>query len=304
MINDIDINTHEKIFMDYEYSLEYLRNLRAKNKPVNKLNQFHIYTDLLDLKELESIISFFATQDLKHSKLNLWSDFKLNKDIILTHLNEKFLNKINFLIYDPIVESKNTPLENFKYLTTNDNKHWFRSDIFRILILYKYGGVYVDSDIIFLNSFDLLNDTEFMYQWGGSKKNEIKSACATVMKMNKKSENAKILIKKLSSKKFARKGTTDLGQKLFKKTEFNKDFKILPSAFFDTEWNISLKDKNISKSIRKQWFREKIKEKNHLFVDAFTWHWHGSSNRNEIPITGSKFDLLKSINRKKLCLKK
>ena len=304
MINNLDINTHEKIYMDYEYSLKYLKNLRAEYKLVSKLNQFHIYTDLLDIKELESIISFFATQDLRYSKLNLWSDFKLNKDIILSHLNEKFVNEINFLIYDPIVESKNTPLENFKFLRTNDNKHWFRSDIFRILVLYKYGGVYVDSDIIFLNNFDLLNEIEFMYQWGGSTKKNIKSACATVMKMNKKSKNAEILIKKLNSIKFARKGTTDLGQKLFKKTVFNKDFKILPSAFFDTEWNVSLKDRDLSKKIRKCWFSEKIKEKKDLFIDAFTWHWHGSSNRNEIPIEGSKFDLLKSINRKKLCLKK
>ena len=59
-----------------------------------------------------------------------------------------------------MVESMNTPLENkFDLLNANDSLNWAAGDLFRILVLYNYGGVYVDFDVAFLRDF-----SQFLYQ--------------------------------------------------------------------------------------------------------------------------------------------
>ena len=44
-------------------------------------------------------------------------------------------------------------LEGIPHLKAMDGKHYLQSDLLRILVLYKYGGVWVDMDIIFLRDF-------------------------------------------------------------------------------------------------------------------------------------------------------
>lgn len=299
-LNEINIFDHENLFLDYRKSLNFLKQLKK-----NKINQskeiqyFHIYTDLKDDKEIESIRSFFATQNTDQCKLFLWSDILIDKKKLKSEIGE-LIDLITFKIYDPQLESKDTPLENFFYLNTKDDKHWFQSDIFRILILFKYGGFFIDSDIILLRCFSALYDLEFMYQWGGSNKENIFESCATVFKLKKNSVNADLIINKLSKVKFVRKGTTALGKNLFKKIKYHKNFQILPCAFFNIEWNIGLIDRQLTEDIKKTWFNNEISNYHFLFLDCFSWHWHGSSHRKEIAIPNSKFDKLKNINKLKI----
>jgi hypothetical protein len=65
-----------------------------------------------------------------------------------------------------------TPLEEWvKTLTAgsgfiSDHTHWIDSDLLRLLVLYQYGGIYVDADTLVLRSFAALSLHEFVYQWG------------------------------------------------------------------------------------------------------------------------------------------
>ena len=51
-------------------------------------------------------------------------------------------------------EAKGTIIEDeVQKLTSEDGKHYLQSDLLRLLALHKYGGVWVDMDIIFLRDF-------------------------------------------------------------------------------------------------------------------------------------------------------
>ena len=52
--------------------------------------------------------------------------------------------------------------------------------------------------------------------------------------------------------------------------------------------------------VEKAWFEDKLEDPANLFLDAFAWHWHNSSNKNKNIVEGSKFDLLDKLTDKKL----
>ena len=63
-------------------------------------------------------------------------------------------------IYNPIEEAKDTKLESrLDILNASDERNWAKGDLFRILILHKYGGVYVDFDVVFLRVFQSTTET-------------------------------------------------------------------------------------------------------------------------------------------------
>ena len=69
-------------------------------------------------------------------------------------------------VYDPAAEVRGTPLEHWPALYgQQDHRVWRDGDLFRILALHNYGGVYVDMDMVLLRSLGALLDQEFIYQW-------------------------------------------------------------------------------------------------------------------------------------------
>ena len=116
----------------------------------------------LGRKQLLCINSFLKTQNLEKTELWIWLDYEIdnreNIKLIPKH------NNIKIKIYNPSIESKNTPFENNKFINFNEYIK-FRSDIARLLFLYNYGGLYFDLDMILLKDFDYLLNIEFCYQW-------------------------------------------------------------------------------------------------------------------------------------------
>lgn len=90
-----------------------------------------------------------------------------------TKVDLKFSDTVNALMSNPNIHlrylnliefSKETPLEDFMtegllYESKFPIEH--TSDILRMLILYKYGGLYLDLDVITLVPFNLINFDEF-----------------------------------------------------------------------------------------------------------------------------------------------
>ena len=110
------------------------------------------------------VTSFLITQDLEHSQLWIWSrkGVELEQDALMApfvgHPN------VHFRQYDgiEIIRSLNSTGIPESLVEAKDGMYW----LFRVLILYAFGGVYTDMDFLFLRNFGPLLGPEWLYQWG------------------------------------------------------------------------------------------------------------------------------------------
>lgn len=295
MIN-ISKETHYNLYRNYLECYEFLKTINENDYeyPKEKIN-FHVYSEIKTEKELECIKSYFATQNLEKTNLILWSDYSIE------HLEclAPFKDKIIFKIYNPTEEAKGTVLEgHLDRLLAKDNLYYSQSDLLRILALHKYGGIWIDMDVILLRDFRPLLDQEYMYQWGSEVDYENGGACATVLSLNKNSEFSQKLMNELLNMPIKRGGTI-WGKDMFAQLYRHYKYTILPGSFFNIEWLISIIDEPLSFRRDELWFEKDCPEE-YMFLDCFAWHWHNSSNKNKTIMPNSKFDKLIKINNKKL----
>lgn len=137
-------------------------------------------------KQATSIKSFLSTQP--DSEFILWgsSDFSNNEWI------KPLLDKgLQFKVYNPKEEAKNTPVENNPILEyAFHTELCVGADLARNILLYKYGGCYVDLDVIALKDFTFMSNEEFAYAWP-SNVLEVNNA---VLSINKRSSFATDLL--------------------------------------------------------------------------------------------------------------
>jgi hypothetical protein len=274
MINIAEEN-NKSLYYDLDECLAFCRTIEDNN-PISEIVNFHSYWNVglpFERKQLLAIKSFLCTQDIEKTKFNLWCNVNLDKNEFL----KPFRSFINLKIFDPLEELKGTILEGRKDIAdAQDEKNWARGDLFRVLILHKYGGLYVDGDIAFLRSLSPMLDQEFMYKWGLEKK----MINGAVMRMFANSKLSNDLIHEISIGPI-RPLTTQWGCDLYQKVRtYNKDWTIFPSGFFNSEWQDPLM--GVWNPMKKYDFD--------LYEGAFTWHWHNKwSDSVEI---GSKWQFL------------
>lgn len=293
---DINILKNPEFYVDYQKGLDYLKTINdSEFEYPEEITNFHIYSEIKNDKELECIKSFLATQNLEKTNLIVWSDYDISNNPLIQPY-KKFLD---LRIWDPIKESVGTVLENSEHVTAKDFLYYLQSDLLRILVIYKYGGIWVDTDIIFLRDFKPIMDQEFMYQWGGDIDFKNEGACATVLSGKKNSTFTSKLMEELKSSEI-HPNSTNWGKNLFARL-WSKwpEFTIFPSSFFNTEWLISKTRLDFRKSLKNGFEYVDIDE-DILFLSAFTWHWHNSSNKNNPIQPDSKFDRLQKITDSKL----
>lgn len=294
---DLSYEKDPELYFDFRKGLDFLQKIDDNDYEYpNEITNFHVYSEIRNEKELECVKSYFATQNLEKTKLILWSDY----DITDNELLKPFKDKIDFRVWNAVSEAKGTILENEKEkLESADQKHYLQSDLLRLLALYKYGGVWIDMDIILLRDFKSILDQEYMYQWGGETNFEVDGACATVLSLKKQSEFAEKLL--ITLKEMPIIGNTVIwGKDLFAKLYRSwPQFTIFPSTFFNTEWLISKVDPDLSRNVEEGWF-DSTEYSDNLFLDAFAWHWHNSSYKFRNIEDGSKFNLLQKRNNQLL----
>jgi len=295
----INIETHPNLysFKDIDTvfaSLEFAKNLPKKEYPEQIC--FHFYWRVpkeFGRKQTLPIKSTITTQDLSKTKIILWSNVDLKENPYIQSL----LPFIELRIWDLNEEVKNTPLENSNTIkgVVDDPLCYLGGDLFRLLCLYKYGGVYIDMDVVVLRDFSPILPYEFMYQWGSSGSvtngNEpILKQNGAVMRMNKESELAHNLLQQLKTTP-ATPNTTCWGSDLYHKVWLkNKNWFTFPCAWFNTEWGMSRTIQPFRKNFEGN-------ESSQLFDGAFTWHWH---NKWDEPIEeGSKFEILETMVEEK-----
>jgi hypothetical protein len=131
---------------------------------------FHTYwrADLLPFDERQELLlkSILVTQDQKKTKVIMWTNdlFTLSSSSRLKHFlrnNPRLsLKQVNLTEL-----SLTTPLESMDLLSWKDPKGYLDSDLGRLLMLYKYGGVWIDMDSLMTRDIRPLLETEWITQW-------------------------------------------------------------------------------------------------------------------------------------------
>jgi hypothetical protein len=277
MLNE---ETLPELYYDIDKGIEYCKNI--ENVEYKDLTYFHMYWFAgkeFGFKQTLPIKSYLATQNLNNTRLVVWSNIDLTKNSFF----KPYIKYVEFRFYSSLKESMGTVLANrFDLFAVKDIMNYAGGDLFRILALNNYGGVYVDFDVVFLRDFAPLLKEEFMYKWG-LEKNMINGA---VMRMFKHSTLCTNLLAEIN-KTHPRPGSTIWSTDLYEKVRrYNKNWTIYPSAFFNSEWEDPIYNAVIPRT--PQPFKKDTIIK--MYEGAFSWHWH---NRwDEVVEEGSKFDIL------------
>jgi hypothetical protein len=277
MININENDNYELYYENLDACLEYCKKI-DENVNIKEKTNFHVFWNVglpFSRKQTLNLKSYLCTQDIENTTYNLWSNVDLSDNEYL----KPFLPFIKIRVYDPTFETKGTILENrTDIITAQDEKNWAKGDLFRLLILHKYGGVYTDVDVVFLRNFAPLINQEFMYKWG-REKSMINGA---VMRLFKQSKLSYQLLNEISSGPVVPNSTiwsTNLYEKVRK---YNTNWTIFPSGFFNSEWQ----DVNLN-----TWNPMK-KYDYSKYNGSFSWHWHNKWN-DEVEEGSKWFDLEK-----------
>ncbi|KAF5361559.1 hypothetical protein D9757_014128 [Collybiopsis confluens] len=165
----------------------------AMNQQQLPRTQFHTYwrSDLAPFGPRQEYMlkSFFATQNLATSKLVLWSNGDLRGNKILKQYLRRYgedhpnledgSERGSFEVrrVDVVQLAKGTALDPQQqphqpqeqppvhHLPLFDKKAWVDGDLIRLLLLWNYGGVWVDMDFLLTRDLEPLLENEFVTQW-------------------------------------------------------------------------------------------------------------------------------------------
>lgn len=276
----------EPLYYDFAACMDTLRRIPNTDSTQGEPIDFHLYWKLIrpfGRKQILPIKSFLATQP-SHFRLTLWSDHDLTTNDLL----KPWLPYINFKLYRPHAEAKDTILERHPVLNIDDPMVYSGGDLFRALVLHKHGGVYVDMDSVFTRSFHALFGQEFMYKWSFQEK-MISSAVMWLKQRSPLSEELLYGIKELPP------GGTNWGCQNNMRARERHEFRVYPCAFFNPEWQIKLSaEEKVKLSPAAVTFEpfKKHEFSQETYPGTFIWHWH---NRWEEPIEpGCKFELMEA----------
>jgi hypothetical protein len=274
--------THYELYHDWEKALEFCRGL--PDLPSPEPVTFHMYwrersggvwptVRPFGRKQALPIKAFLATQDLAACSLTLWSDSDLSSNEWLKPL----MPLVTTRIYDVAEEVRGTPLESHpKVYRQRDARAYRDGDLFRILVLFKYGGIYADMDTVLLRSLGVFLDQEFLYQWDRFDD----MYAPALLRLRRGSAFARALMDGLIE---IPPGKYNWGRENVKRAiSRGATITVFPSPFFNTEWQADPSFEPFKKSAASA----------NLYEGAFAWHWH---NRWEQPIEpGCKFQLLEA----------
>ncbi|KAF8348631.1 glycosyltransferase family 32 protein [Amanita rubescens] len=203
---------------------------------------FHTYwrTDLREFGPRQELMlkSFFATQDLRRTKLVLWSNGDLTNNGILKSYLEKYPAQFEMQVVDIPSLARGTELDGSALLAIHDQKAWVDGDLIRLLLLWNYGGVWVDMDSLLTRDLEPLLEHEFVTQWDCYDK-KYTALNGALMRFRKHSPYLCEAFHVINTSRAPRSGTTDWGSILYLKLWRRlvaggvPPFKILPFCFND-----------------------------------------------------------------------
>lgn len=281
LIND-DRNLYASDKENYLRSLEVAKNLPIIN---NEKMIFHCFWRVpgeFAVKQLAVLKSIIVSHsnELDNIEINLWSNVDLTTNPYFMEVSEF----VNFRIWDLQSELNGTVLQGHPFLTMDyigDSLCYLEGDLFRLLVLNKYGGFYIDMDVLVLRNMRPLNNYEFLYQWGASGFLEDEpdiTMNGAVMRFNKGSSlSVEALI--ILGHTPPQKNTMFWGSGLYSKIT-SEDLMAFPGVWFNSEWG---------REDAMDWHMVN-RGRVDMYDGAFAWHWHNKWDM--VPEAGSKFQIL------------
>jgi len=152
---------------------DYSTTIRT-DQPLSHLT-YHTYwrSDLIPFgpRQSATLIAFLATQPLSHSKLILWSNGadSLRDNELVKEIMGKWSDYIEIRQADMGALTQGTELAGILSGTSGgglyDKKGWVDGDAVRLLVLWHYGGVWMDMDEVLTKDIHPLTESEFVTQW-------------------------------------------------------------------------------------------------------------------------------------------
>ncbi|KAF8527640.1 glycosyltransferase family 32 protein [Hysterangium stoloniferum] len=203
---------------------------------------FHTYwrVDLapFDTRQEWMLKSFFATQDLTASKLILWSNGDLSQNPVLMVWLRRFPEAFEVREANTTALALGTALEGSLLLQSHDPMAWVDGDLLRLLLLWNYGGLWVDMDTLFTRDLSPLLEHEFVTQWDCYDK-KYQPFNGALMHFHKHSPYLCEFFHIMRASTPPRAGSTDWGSQLYLKLWRRlvaagiPPFKVLPFCFSD-----------------------------------------------------------------------
>lgn len=110
--------------------------------------------------------SFFATQDVERgARLVLWSNGDLSTNPTIHQWLQRYPKAFDVRLADIPTLARGTALEGSELLKIRDTKAWVDGDLVRLLVVWAYGGVWVDMDSLLTRDLGPLLEHEFVSQW-------------------------------------------------------------------------------------------------------------------------------------------
>lgn len=209
-----------------------------------------------------------------------------------------FGDRVEFVIYNGEDVSKGTPLEGLNKGLSRDKEDtncWAHSDIGRLLILYKFGGIYYDFDNLFQRDLSpLMHIPEFVYCWPFAPK----ALCNAIIKAEAGSEFIRDCLITIREKiEEGQKLAGDFaGRPTLSKQHRKNPYKmvVLPCGVFHPEFAAGCRrkedvDKDPFNEHTSTFLQKNVKSRN-VYWGAFSWHWH--NKWKDGVENNSKFDII------------
>ncbi|GAA5907685.1 uncharacterized protein JCM6883_001859 [Sporobolomyces salmoneus] len=135
----------------------------------------HLYwrNDLLPLgpRQIALLESILYTQDERTTRIIFWTNAEFPRIVenlpSLQPLLERFPSRLQVKRVDKKELARGTPMDGSEYLELADQQAWVDGDLVRVLVLYQFGGIWIDFDTILTGKRDLrvLLEHEWVTQW-------------------------------------------------------------------------------------------------------------------------------------------
>jgi len=288
-LDDLDYQNVDKCIeqlSNYDFSNiknEFVIEETSKDNTINNNDNnnnnkvfFHVYWHgTITRKQIASINSYLKTQDLDTTELWVWLDYltystEIQK--IPTH------NTIKVMAYNPVVEADETLFKGKQFI--NHIKYIkFRSDIARLMILYKYGGLYFDLDMLLLRDMKPLLHLEFCYTWS-----YLKAGNNAILRFSKGSHRLIKLMHRYYQFLEPYNSGFNFNVSMTHTHLYNESLDILclPCAMFDPVWALfdsKTKSKYSKLNNFDDFFKETDEDISKFFNNQiYAYHWHSRND--------------------------
>ncbi|KAI8333668.1 hypothetical protein BC941DRAFT_434147 [Chlamydoabsidia padenii] len=241
-------------------------------------------------KQLATLRSFFATQNVNNSMIYLWSNGDLSTSPIIQQIKAQVGDRLETLVYHPKELSKGTPMENSPHLDFKDTSGYLDGDLIRLLVIYKYGGMWFDMDSLFIRDMSPLFEREWLQQWDCFLPDGFPFNGA-FMRFNKHSPYLCEMLTEMARGPLPRPNTIDWGgymyYRVYRRLLHNgiRPWSVLPWCFTDS--NVCKPSNSMPNAFIETEFDQQ------RLLQTFAYHWHNQWKKEP----GSLFRFLENRHR-------